>query len=48
MSNDPPVTALVTLAASGDQRAWDALVERYAPLIWSDLPPVPAGLRRRR
>jgi len=35
MSNDPPVTALVTLAANGDQWAWDALVERYAPLIWS-------------
>ena len=35
MSSDPPVTALVTRAAHGDQRAWDALVERYAPLIWS-------------
>ena len=35
MSNDPPVTALVIRAANGDQRAWDALVERYAPLIWS-------------
>ena len=35
MSNDPSVTALVTRAAHGDQRAWDALVERYAPLIWS-------------
>jgi Sigma-70 region 2 len=35
MSNNPPVTALVTRAASGDQLAWDALVERYAPLIWS-------------
>jgi DNA-directed RNA polymerase specialized sigma24 family protein len=22
-------------ARNGDQRAWDALVERYAPLIWS-------------
>jgi RNA polymerase sigma factor (sigma-70 family) len=35
MSDRPPVTALVTRAAHGDQRAWDALVERYAPLIWS-------------
>jgi RNA polymerase sigma factor (sigma-70 family) len=35
MSDDPPVTALVTLAANGDRRAWEALVERYAPLIWS-------------
>jgi RNA polymerase sigma factor (sigma-70 family) len=35
MSSDPLVTALVTRAANGDQRAWDALVERYAPLIWS-------------
>jgi RNA polymerase sigma factor (sigma-70 family) len=29
------VTALVTRARNGDQQAWDALVERYAPLIWS-------------
>ena len=35
MSADPPVTELVTRAARGDQRAWDALVDRYAPLIWS-------------
>jgi DNA-directed RNA polymerase specialized sigma24 family protein len=26
---------LVTRARAGDKRAWDALVERYAPLIWS-------------
>jgi RNA polymerase sigma factor (sigma-70 family) len=25
----------VTRAGSGDEQAWDALVERYAPLIWS-------------
>ena len=31
----PSVTDLVTRARNGDQRAWDALVERYAPLIWS-------------
>ena len=35
MSDGPPVDALVTRAANGDQRAWDALVERYAPLTWS-------------
>ena len=35
MSDDPPVTALVTRAANGDRQAWEALVERYAPLIWS-------------
>ena len=31
----PLVTDLVTRARTGDKRAWDALVERYAPLIWS-------------
>jgi RNA polymerase sigma factor (sigma-70 family) len=35
MNNDPQVTALVTRAANGDSRAWEALVERFAPLIWS-------------
>ena len=29
------VTDLVTRAATGDQQAWDLLVERYIPLIWS-------------
>jgi RNA polymerase sigma factor (sigma-70 family) len=29
------VTDLVTRARNGDQQAWDALVERYAVLIWS-------------
>jgi len=33
--DEPPVTDLVTLARNGDKQAWDALVERYAPLIWS-------------
>ena len=33
--NDPSVTDLVTRARNSDQQAWDALVERYAPLIWS-------------
>src|SRR6516165_11709972 len=35
MRDDPSVTDLVTSARSGDQQAWDALVERYAPLVWS-------------
>ena len=35
MRDDPCVTDLVTRARKGDQQAWDALVERYAPLIWS-------------
>ena len=30
-----PVTELVMHAREGDQRAWDAIVERYAPLVWS-------------
>ena len=29
------VTDLVTRARNGDEQAWDALVERYATLIWS-------------
>src|SRR5580693_4224379 len=29
------VIDLVTRARTGDKRSWDALVERYAPLIWS-------------
>ena len=35
MSDDPPANALMTRAANGDKQAWEALVERYAPLIWS-------------
>jgi DNA-directed RNA polymerase specialized sigma24 family protein len=35
MSDDPLVTDLVARAAAGDKQAWDALVERYAPLMWS-------------
>jgi RNA polymerase sigma factor (sigma-70 family) len=30
-----PVGPLVAGAAAGDQAAWDALVERYSPLVWS-------------
>ena len=32
---DLSVSDLVTLARKGEQQAWDALVERYAPLVWS-------------
>ncbi len=35
MRDDLIVTGLVTRARNGDQQAWDALVERYAPLVWS-------------
>jgi RNA polymerase sigma factor (sigma-70 family) len=35
MRDDPAVTDLVTRARHGDQQAWDTLVERYAPLVWS-------------
>jgi RNA polymerase sigma factor (sigma-70 family) len=35
MRDDLVVTNLVARARDGDQQAWDALVERYAALIWS-------------
>ena len=35
MHDDPSVTVLVIRARNGDKQAWDELVERYAPLIWS-------------
>ena len=35
MRDDPVATALVARARNGEEQAWDALVERYAPLIWS-------------
>ena len=35
MIENPSDTDLVTRAAPGDRRVWDALVDRYAPLIWS-------------
>jgi RNA polymerase sigma factor (sigma-70 family) len=35
MRNDPTVVDLVVRARSGDARAWNDLVERYAPLVWS-------------
>ena len=35
MSDDSSVPALVAHARDGDKQAWDAIVERYAPLIWA-------------
>ncbi|MGW6280215.1 RNA polymerase sigma factor [Kribbella sp. NPDC055071] len=35
MRDDPTVVDLVTRARDGDKDAWDELVERYAPLVWS-------------
>lgn len=35
MCDNPSVADLVTSARNGDKQAWDGLVERYAPLIWS-------------
>jgi DNA-directed RNA polymerase specialized sigma24 family protein len=35
MRDGPLVIDLVTRERTGDKRSWDALVERYAPLIWS-------------
>ena len=32
---EPTVSDLVARAKDGDRQAWDALIERYAPLIWS-------------
>jgi RNA polymerase sigma factor (sigma-70 family) len=33
--NLPPVSDLVMSARKGEKQAWDALVERHDPLIWS-------------
>jgi RNA polymerase sigma factor (sigma-70 family) len=33
--DDLTVVHLAARASNGDRQAWDALVERYAPLIWS-------------
>ena len=35
MVDDSPTADLVLRARKGDSDAWDALVERFAPLIWS-------------
>jgi len=33
--DDPAAAALPARAAAGDQGAWDEIVERYAPMVWS-------------
>ena len=35
MRDDPHVVALVTRASGGDQDAWNELVDRYAPLVYT-------------
>jgi RNA polymerase sigma factor (sigma-70 family) len=35
MRDDPAVIDLVCRARDGDRAAWDQIVERYAPLVWS-------------
>jgi RNA polymerase sigma factor (sigma-70 family) len=35
MRDDPSVVALVSRAATGDQGAWNEIVERYSPLVWA-------------
>jgi RNA polymerase sigma factor (sigma-70 family) len=35
MRDDPHVVALVIRATGNDQDAWNELVERYVPLVWS-------------
>src|SRR5580693_2607663 len=35
MHDDPTVAMLVRRARDGDKQAWDAIVIRYAPLIWA-------------
>jgi RNA polymerase sigma factor (sigma-70 family) len=35
MRDDPAVVELVSRARDGDRTAWDQIVERYAPLVWS-------------
>lgn len=35
MRDDPVVVVLVTRAQDGDQTAWDEIIERFAPLVWS-------------
>jgi len=35
MRDDPVVIALIARARDGDQRAWNEIVDRYGPLVWS-------------
>ena len=48
MPGAPDLPRLVEAARSGDQQAWDALVERFTPLVWAvarghGLPTAPAS-----
>jgi RNA polymerase sigma factor (sigma-70 family) len=35
MGDDSSVSALVARVCDGDQEAWNELIERYSPLVWS-------------
>jgi RNA polymerase sigma factor (sigma-70 family) len=35
MRDDPSVVALVARASTSDKDAWNEIIERYAPLVWS-------------
>jgi len=35
LADDVPVASLVVAAAGGDSAAWNSLVDRFAPLVWS-------------
>lgn len=35
MRDDPTVLILVARASDGDREAWNEIVDRYAPLVWS-------------
>ncbi len=35
MKDDTSVSALVARVVDGDQEAWNEIIERYAPLVWS-------------
>ena len=34
MPDEPVLSSLVTRARNDVKRAWDLLVERYAPIVW--------------
>jgi RNA polymerase sigma factor (sigma-70 family) len=35
MRDDPSVIALVVRVCAGDQEAWNEIIDRYSPLVWS-------------
>jgi RNA polymerase sigma factor (sigma-70 family) len=35
LAEDVPVATVVAAAAAGDSSAWNSLVDRFAPLVWS-------------